>query len=40
MEGVRNVLKVNELNNSMKERTYQKSLHGKYEVWRGGGSRV
>ena len=36
MEGVRNVLKVSELNNSVKERAYQESLHGKYEVWRGG----
>ena len=29
MEGVRNVLKVSELNMSMKERAYQKSLRGK-----------
>ena len=36
MEGVRNVLKVSELNNSVKERSYQESLFGKYEVWRGG----
>ena len=36
MEGVRNVLKVSELNNSVKERVYQVSLRGKYEVWRGG----
>ena len=36
MEGVRNVLKVSELNHSVKERTYQESLRGKYEVWRGG----
>ena len=36
MEGVRNVLKVSELNNSVKERTFQKSLRGKYEVWKGG----
>ena len=35
MEGVRNVLKVSELNHSVKERAYQESLHGKYEVWRG-----
>ena len=35
-EGVRNVLKVSELNNSVKERAYQESFHGKYEVWRGG----
>ena len=36
MDGVRNVLKVSELNYSVKERAYQESLHGKYEVWRGG----
>ena len=36
MEGVRNVLKVSELNRSVKERAYQESLRGKYEVWRGG----
>ena len=36
MEGVRNVLNVSELNHSVKERPYQESLHGKYEVWRGG----
>ena len=36
MEGVRNVLKVSELNHSVKERAYQESLHEKYEVWRGG----
>ena len=36
MEGVRNVLKVSELNNSVKERAYQDSLHEKYQVWRGG----
>ena len=35
-EGVRNVLKVGELNNSVKERAYQESLRGKYEVWIGG----
>ena len=35
MEGVRNVLKVSELNHSVKERAYQESLRGKYEVWRG-----
>ena len=35
-EGVRNVLKVSELNHSVKERAYQESLLGKYEVWRGG----
>ena len=36
MEGVRNVLKVSELNHSVKERAYQESLRRKYEVWRGG----
>ena len=36
MEGVRNVLKVNEFNHGVKERAYQESLRGKYEVWRGG----
>ena len=36
MEGVRNVLKVSELNRSVKERAYQEILRGKYEVWRGG----
>ena len=36
MEGVRNVLKVSELNNSVKERAYQESMRGNYEVWRGG----
>ena len=36
MEGLGNVLKVSELNNSVKERAYQESLHGKYEVWRDG----
>ena len=35
IEGVRNVL-VSELNHSVKERAYQESLRGKYEVWRGG----
>ena len=35
MDGVRNVLNVSELNNSVKERAYQESLLGKYEVWRG-----
>ena len=29
MEGVRNVLKVSELNNSVKERAYQESMLGK-----------
>ena len=32
MESVRNVLKVCELNNRVKERTYQETLRGKYEV--------
>ena len=36
MEGVRNVLKMSELNHSVKERAYQESVLGKYEVWRGG----
>ena len=36
MECVRNVLKVSELNHSVKERAYQVSLRGKYAVWRGG----
>ena len=36
MEGVRNVLKVSELNNSVKERASQDCLHGKYVVWSGG----
>ena len=36
LEGVRNVLKVSELNNSVKERAYQESLRGKYEMGRGG----
>ena len=35
MEGVRNVLKVSQLNNRVKERAYLESLRGKYEVWRG-----
>ena len=35
MVGVRNVLKVSELNNSVKERAYQESLLEKYEVWGG-----
>ena len=33
---MRNVLKVSELNHSVKERAYQESLLGKYEVWGGG----
>ena len=36
MESVRNVLKVSELNHSVKEMTYQESLRVKYEVCRGG----
>ena len=36
MEGMRCVLKVSELNHSVKERAFQESLRGKYEVWRGG----
>ena len=36
MEGVRNVLKVSELNNRVKEMAHQESLRGKYEVWGGG----
>ena len=36
MEGVRNVLKMSELNHSVKESSYQDSLPGKYEVWRVG----
>ena len=32
MDGVRNVLKVSELNHRIKERAYQESLRGKYEV--------
>ena len=35
VEGVRSVLKVSELYKSMKERAYQESLPGKYEVLRG-----
>ena len=33
---MRNVLKVSELNNRVKERAYKESLRAKYEVWRGG----
>ena len=40
MEGMRNVLKVGELNNSIKERAYQKSFLGKYEVREVGRSRA
>ena len=35
LEGMRKVLKVSELNHSVKERVYQESLHRKYEVWGG-----
>ena len=35
MEGVRNVLKVSELNKSVKERAYRESFSGKYKVLRG-----
>ena len=40
LEGVRNVLNVRELNNSVKERAYQERGLGKYEVWEVGRSRV
>ena len=33
MEGVRNVLKASEPNNRVKERAYQESLRGQYEMW-------
>ena len=36
MEGVRNELKVSELNNSAKEMGCQESSGAKYLVWRGG----
>ena len=36
MEGVRDVLKVSKLNNSVNEMAYQESLSEKYEVWRSG----
>ena len=36
MKGVKNVLKESELNNIVKESAYKESLHGKYEVLRGG----
>ena len=36
MEGVRNVLKVSELNKIVKQLTHQEGLCGKYEVLRGG----
>ena len=35
--GLRRVVKVSELNKSMKERAYQECLYGKYGVLRGGG---
>ena len=35
-QGVRNMLKVSELNHSVKETAYQESLLVKYEVCRGG----
>ena len=38
MESVRCVLKVSELNHSVKESAYQESLRVKYEVGRGGKS--
>ena len=39
MKGVRNVLKVSEMNNIVKEMVYQESLLGKCEVWRDCGVR-
>ena len=33
---MRNMLKASELNNRVKERAYQESLRGKYEVWKFG----
>ena len=30
------MFKVSELNNSVKESAFQETLHGQYEVWRGG----
>ena len=35
MEAVTNVLKANELNKSVKERTYQERFRENYEVFRG-----
>ena len=35
VESVRNVLKLSDMNKSVKERAYQASLRGKYEVFRG-----
>ena len=37
IEGVRNVLKVSELNHGVKERLYHERFRGKYEVWRRSG---
>ena len=37
---MRNLLKETELNNTVKERAYQKKMYGNCEVWRGGRSRV
>ena len=37
IEGMRNVLKVSELNHGVKERSYQERFRGKYEVWRRSG---
>ena len=33
-------MEVREVNNSVTERAYQESLRDKYEVWRGGRSRM
>ena len=33
--GCENVMKMSEPNNIVNEMSYQESLHGKYEVWRG-----
>ena len=35
MEGVRNVLRVSELNNRVQEKAYEERIPGKYEVWGG-----
>ena len=37
VEDVRNVFKVSELNNSVKEGEYQENVSGKYEMWRRSG---
>ena len=37
MDGLRNVLKVSELNHGVKERAYPEKLREKYEVWRRSG---